>query len=711
MEAKIKALFSDWAAPAPEPGAPDLGTPGKRGLEAHVMVEPGSQLTIQTEWLQPADLSSDSRAKRRRKLIEQLGLSVLNRRLERLARTANPPFIAAQASKDDVFRSAEVTTYTLLPRPGDWQGSLAVAEQEQRRIVQYGVRQDELDREIKEYRVAYQAAVQGAATRKTTRIADSIASSVDDREVYTDPAEDLALFEDGLKGVDAKVVSQALKQVFTGSGPLVFMASPTAVDGGDGALLAAYRASMAKPVSATVAETAKTWPYTSFGPAGTVAERKELTDLGATMVRFRNGAQLTIKPTKFRDNQILVRVRVGHGISGLPRDRVTEAWARSGFIEGGLKQLTAEEVEQILASNIYGAEFHAQDDAFVLEGTTRPEDLKLQLQVLTAYLTQPGFRPEAFQRIKTYTATLLDQLTATPGNVLRRDLSWLMHSKDPRYAFPNAADIAQATPEAFRSVIQSGLESGDLEVVVVGDTTPDKVIELVGQTLGALPPRTPSTLPADQLKTAMPGAVSEPVVLRHKGRADQAVAYAAWPSTDFFADPQQARTLRVLAQVIELRLIEDLRETAGDTYSPQASANASLTYPGYGYLQAEVEIPPAKLDDFSRDLEKISADLRSKDVSADELERAKKPLIDSLMKSRQTNDYWLEQLSGAQADSRKLEAVRGVVESLQKVDAAQLRQAAQTYLQDGKLWKLEVLPEEKGAASSAAPSDPGAPRP
>jgi zinc protease len=195
-----------------------------------------------------------------------------------------------------------------------------------------------------------------------------------------------------------------------------------------------------------------------------------------------------------------------------------------------------------------------------------------------------------------------------------------------------------------------------------------------------------------------PKAQPQPVELTHKGRADQAIGYAAWPADGFFANPQEARTLRVLAQIIELRLLEDLRRTAGATYSPQASANASLVYPNYGYVSAVVEIPPEKLDDFSKDLAKISADLRSTPVGDDELMRAKKPLIDSLMKTRQTNEYWLEQLSGAQFEPRKLDAIRGVLESLNKVDAAQLQAAAQKYLKDASLWRLEIRPDGQAAA-------------
>ena len=708
MEARIKARFSDWAAQGPAGAEPVLGQPEPRQAETRLVIEPGSSLSIQLEWLNPPDLSPDSQAKRRRKLIEQLGLAVLNRRLDHLARSDTPPFIGAQASKDDTFHSAESTTIAVSAQPAQWRPALTAADQEERRIVQYGVRPDELAREVSEYRVQYQAAVAQAATRKTTQIAEDIVGTLPDRDVYTAPAEDLALFEDVAKGLTADEVSQALKGVFSGQGPLLFMASPEPVAGGEPALTQAYAQAEATPVTAPTLDAAKTWPYGDFGPPGKVALQTEAKDLGVTFVRFANGVVLTVKPTRFRDDQVLVRARIGHGLLDLPRDRVTTAWASSGaFTDGGLKALTAQEVERILAANIYGAEFSPGEDAFVLQGSTRPVDLNVQLQVLAAYAAEPGFRPEAFARMRTYMGTLHDQLEATPSGVMSLHLSQLMHGGDDRFAFPTPAQVSAGTPDQFQALLKPRVTTGPIEVVIVGDITLDKAIALTAATFGALPARAASMAAPAARTVTLPTPSVQPVVLTHKGRADQAVGYAEWPTDDFFASPQQARTLRVLAQIVENRLLEDLREKAGDTYSPQAGANASLVFPHYGYVSAVVEIPPAKIGEFYADLIKISADLRAHPVSADELERARKPLIDTLQKQRQLNEYWLEQLSGAQAEPRKINAVRTVQQSLALVTPADLQAAAGRYLKDDRLWKLQITPQ--GDAATASPTAAKAP--
>jgi zinc protease len=703
MEARIKAKFSDWRPQGPAGPEPAVGTVAQRGPETRLLVEPGAPLNIQIQWVRPPDLSKDTVAKRQQKLIEGLGLAVLNRRLQRISRSPAPPFIVAQSGEENLFRSAEVTSLQLSAQPDGWRAALTAADQEQRQLVKYGVSQAELDREIAEWRVQLQTLAAQAPTRRTPQVANDIVQTLDEDEVYTSPAEDLSLFEAAVKGLKAADVNKTLPHVFGGQGPLVFMASPKAIDGGEATLAKAYADARSIAVQAPTMVASATWPYSNFGPPGKVAEQKTLDDLGTTLVRFENGVRLTVKPTKFRDDQVLVRVRIGHGELDLPTDRPTAGWAAHGaFVEGGLKDLSTEQVEQILASNVYGADFSTGDDAFQLNGSTRPEDLGVQLQVLAAYATQPGFRPEAFQRIRTYTSTLLDQLDATPSGVISRDLGRLMHGGDIRYGFPSRSDVAASKPEDLKALLEPALAAGPVDVSIVGDIPLDKAIALTASTFGALPPRTQVQPKPAALQVSTPQPSATPVVLTHKGRADQAVAYAAWPTEDFFADPQMARTLRVLAQVIENRLIDDLRKAAGETYSPQAGAEASLVYPKYGYVSAVVEIPPAKIGDFYSDLSRITADLRANDVSADELERAKKPLIEGLEKARATNPYWLEQLSDVQTRPAKLDAIRTVVQSLQKVDAGMLRQAAQTYLKDDRLWKLEVQPQSVAQGGGAA---------
>jgi zinc protease len=696
MEGKIKARFGDWTARGPDGAEPDLGAVAPRKAEALVAVQPGSPTALQITWMSPPHLEKDSLAKRRSDFIEQLGFAVLNRRFNALMRGAEPPFISAGAFKGDQLHTAEVTSIAVTSRPGEWRLALTAAIAEQRRAVQYGVLQPELDREIQELRTYLKARVAGAATRRTPALAAEILGSLGDSEVVTSPAQDLEQFEAIVKDLKADTVSATLKTAFKGQGPLIFLATPTAVNGAEAAVMEAYEAALKGDVSAPAAVAQGSWPYEAFGAPGKIAEQKDIVDLDTTFVRFENGVRLTVKPTKFRDDQVLVRVRIGNGMLSLPGDKQSPTWAAPSIIEGGLGKISAEDMERVLASRVYGANFGVEDDAFVLAGGTRPEDAEVQLQVLAAYATDAAWRPAAFQRVRNVAATYDEQYQATTGGMLARDLAGLLHAGDRRWTWPTPAEIKATELAQVKAVVAPALAEGPIEVVIVGDITVDKAIEITAATFGALPPRPPAAPLADVARTVgFPGPNAAPQKLFHNGRADQSAALVVWRTDDFFSNVQRARNVNVMAEVLGLRLTDELREKQGATYSPNASANASAVWTDWGYVMASVEVPPNLADGFFRDVDKIVADLRDNPPTADEMTRAKKPYLERLAKTQQTNEFWLGQLGGAQTDGRRLDVVRSQLAGVERVSAADVQAAAREFLAPGKAWRLVVVPKEK----------------
>jgi len=695
MEAKIRARFGGWQAAGPAGADPDLGPVKHRGEAVKLVVEPGTALNLQLVWTFPPDFSPDSRAKQRRQFVELLGQAVLNRRLSALARTPDPPFISAGVGKFDQNRSVGLTMLNVTAEPDRWRAALEAADREQRRAARFGVRQDELDREIVEVRARLITAAQGAATRRPQELADEIVGSLADGEVVTSPASDLALFEEIVKGLSAKEVSASLKRIFTGSGPLLFVASPKAIDGGESGLRTALAQSRKVAVTPQPAPAVMAWPYESFGTLGKVVEQRAVDDLGATLVRFENGVRLTVKPTKFRDNEVLLRANIGRGLIDLSRDRQSPTWAGGAFIEGGLKQISSDDMERVLAAKVYGVRFGAGDDAFVLSGATRTEDLPTELQVMTAYIAEPGWREEAFQRLKASGKTLHDQYEATDFGVLGRDLSGLLHGGDRRWTFPSRDEIAEARLADLQSQIAPALAQGPIEVVIVGDVTLEAAVAEVSRTFGALPARpAPQLASADARRTGWPAPTAAPLVLTHKGRADQAIGYIAWPTSDVWADPQRAFATNILGEVLRNRLTDQLREAEGVTYSPNVSYNHSLVWEGWGYLSASVEVPPDKLQAFFDDVQKIAADLKAKPVEADELARAKQPRLENLQRARVTNQYWLNELSGAQPDPRRMQLTRDIIPGSAQVTAGDVQRAARLFLARDKAFRLIVRPEK-----------------
>ncbi len=473
--------------------------------------------------------------------------------------------------------------------------------------------------------------------------------------------------------------------------------------GGDTELAAEFSRDHAEPVTAMAAQLAVRWPYDGFGRPGRVVERSEIGDLGATEVHFANGVGLIVKPTAFRKDQILVTVKLGGGRLGLPRDRQGEVWAAGAFIGGGLQAISFEDSQRALAGHIYAASFEVGDRDFELKGSTRPPDFTTQLDVLAAYVAAPGYRAEAFERLRSAYLTALPQLAATPDGVISRDLDGLLHDGDARWSFPSEAELKAARPGDLPALLAPALAHGPIEVTVVGDISVDQAIAGVAATFGALPERPPvwtTRAPADPVH--FPAATATPVTRVDTGRPDQAVAVVAWPTTDFYRDMKQSRAAMMAGEVLGNRILDQVRVAEGATYSPQTEVQFSETLPDYGIALSTVEMPPAKIPGYFANVTRIAAALRDSGLTEDELARARNPRVAGIERARLTNEYWQERLSGALADPRRLALIRTTLPDYQSLTTADLQAAAKRWFVDDRAWRLTV---SAGKQADAAPSE------
>ena len=167
-----------------------------------------------------------------------------------------------------------------------------------------------------------------------------------------------------------------------------------------------------------------------------------------------------------------------------------------------------------------------------------------------------------------------------------------------------------------------------------------------------------------------------------------------------YQDLKRARAVNVLQDIIQNRLVDEVRVAQGATYSPQGESRSSEVYPGYGVLMDFVETPPSKVDSFFTAANHITADLRDHPPTSDELARALNPRLERIIKAQQTNGYWVGRLSGSIADPKRLDLIRTTLPDYRKVTALDVQRAAQAYLTPRTEWRLVITSSTPPAVES-----------
>lgn len=704
MEAKIRARFSDWRGRGPPGPRPDLGQPMARGETFRMLIRPEIPGLYGVTWAQPFDAAPDTRATERRRLIDDIGLVILNQRLARLAEGPGAPFLSASFSRSNLLHTARLTSLSMISAPHTLDRAVAAAIAEQRRIVEFGVTDSELTEILANLRAAGAAGAAAAATRSTHALADGLLASANGDTVFKSPRQSAALIDETANTLTSSEVNAALKGTFAGSGPLIAAAFPSVLPEGAAGLKADYDNAIAAPLTNAASPTAKIWPYDDFGPAGRLVWRSYVADLGVTQTRFANGLRLNVKTTTFAKDEILIAAKLGDGVIGLTANNPAPLWLVNALALGGTQELTTDDIRVSLAGVVAGVAFTVSDAGFGLGSATRPKDFVRDLQLITALIARPGLRPEAVERLKASIGVELPSLETTPEGVLGRTLPLLLHRGDARWrATPNGAELAKTTPGDLAVLIGPVLKSGALELSIVGDISADQAIAAVAQTLGTLPPRDdPRPVPDGNRTVLPPEGTPTPTVVTHTGRADQAIAYVEWPTADFNADQHRARILELTAKVLENRIIERVRNDEAATYTPNATSVASSDLLGFGFVAASVEIPPQKIDAFFGDIDNIITDMGVRPPTADEFERARAPAIETALKARETNGFWLGLLNGSQADPRRFATARTRIADLRSATPDDVRRVAAQFLQPARGWKLIV--RARSAATQPTPT-------
>ncbi len=704
IEARIRSTFGDWQAARPDHPDPDLGQVVRPSAPSGYFYDPGLSTAVSLSVVRQDPQAPDNRDRQLHNLLRSFGNAILTRRLTTLSRQPGARFQGGGAGWSPILETADIATVSLSSRPEDWQAALSVADQELRRALRYGFTQPELDEQLSRFRTGLRTAVAGASTRRNRALADELVGEFGRWAVFTSPADDLALMESFAPQITPEAVSAAFREEWGRQDPIAYLSTNQEVPNAQAQIASTLAASRRVAVTPPAATSTQSFAYTSFGTPGTVAETHTIDDLGITQIRFANNVRLNIKHTDFARDSVLISVRVGGGLLELPKSQPGLSGLFSAFRAGGLQAHSADDLQRLLAGHTIQTTMGAGADAFDFSGATTPEDLQLELQLLAAYLTAPGYREEGLTQYRQSLQASYQTLDATPNGVAAKEVARRLRSGDPRYGVPPLNDLLARNFDELRAALSRASTSGAIEIGIVGDVDVAAATNFVAATFGALPPREAATPAfAEARALTFPQGTPHPVVLRHSGQANRALAQVYWPATDD-SDVRRVRTLDLLRSVLQLKLIDRVREAESATYSPSAQGFYSHVSPGYGYLGVSLDLVPTDVDRFFGVVDDIAASMAAGQISADELERARRPILDEFQHSLENNGYWLRLAATAQTDPTVIARHRSVVADYQAVTPADLRAAAAAYLRADKAYRIAILPPETAPVTQPAPA-------
>jgi len=695
LEKLIRERFGRLTNPS-TPRQRTLATvPGHDSTLVTIVTDPEEQVSsIQVIYKHPpAPLSrqSDYRLMLARRLYNQM----LNSRLNEITRQPDAPFAFASSSYGGFVRGSDVYFLSATVKDGGIQRGLEAILREARRVDQHGFLPAELDRA----KASQLRALESAYQEREKSESGNYAAEYINHFLTAEPTPGIAWEYETAKRVLPTVTLQDVnslgRQWITEVNRVLAVSAPTGPNAAvptAGELLNTFRKVDGETMTAWT-ESVSDAPLIATPPAkGRVVTEAKIPELNVTDWKLSNGVRVVVKPTDFKADEVIIQAYSPGGTSLVAdADFVEGSLATLAVGRGGVATFDAIELGKKLAGKRAGVNFAIGNLNESISAGGSPKDIETILQLIYLKAVAPRRDEAAFNALRAQYVPLLANRDKDPEQVFGDTVVITMQQNHPR-AQPLSSVMLQNMryDRAFEIYKDRFADASDFTFVIVGAVNVDSLKPMVEQWLGALP----STGRKETFKDVglkNPTTVIEKTV--RKGVEPKAQTLVLFTGETTF-DAASRYAMRSMGELLEMKLLENLREALGGTYS--VSARGSLSkYPKAEY-QFEIQFgsAPDKADLLWKTVTAVIDSVKQNGATAAELQKVREQQLRAQEVSLKENGYWVGNIAARLENG---EDPRGLAtytkDFIEKLTSEQIRDAARRYLDMSRYAKFVLLPE------------------
>jgi zinc protease len=709
-EKLIKAHFGRLKNPSPARAREYAPIPTRSATEALVVTdkEAGGAAVLIRYPVQPV-VDAGTIGAYREELVERLFGAMLNQRLQALAQQPQPPFIGASSSLGKLTRRYKAYSAGAALGSSGAQPAIAALVQENERARRFGFTAAELERVRKNMLRAFERAYnERDKSDSAVYAAEYLRHFLEDEAIpgieteYRYASELLpAITLDEMNAYARRTIpaDSGKLVVYTGnSNPSVPL--PT----GPGLLAAVAAAEKAELTAHDEKAVAAKLMETPPAPGSIVAESVDKA-LGLTRLTLSNGVKVILKPTDYRNDQVLMSAsRFGGQALFDGKDILNARYANAIVATMGLKDLSPLDVRKVLAGKAANVNMGLSAYTDVVSGAAGAHEIETMLQLV--WLKFAGVRRDE-DLYKSFIGTQVEQARnrlAQPGARFGDTLVATLYNNHPRAPRPlRPEEFAQISLDRSIDIYRQRFSSArDLTFIFVGSFDVAAVKPLLATYLASLPTPEIRVALRDVGLRPVAGVVKREV---RSGTDDKSTISLTFTGPAAFSDREQVR-MAALMEVMNIRLIDVLREKMALIYGGGMSGAISrIPYPHYS-ISATLPTGPANVD---KVLEATFAEIermKTQGPDQEDLDKVKSNWRQKYRKALRENAYWLGHLQSALTNGSDPATILEFEQQLDALGAADLKAAAQRYFNMGNYVQV-VLNPEKTQAAAAAPVPAG----
>ncbi|MFA6086442.1 M16 family metallopeptidase [Mucilaginibacter sp.] len=620
---------------------------------------------------------------------------MLSERLNELQQKPEPPFLYGKASYGPLLGKQDAFSAIVVAKPGDLENAIKTMVAQTERARKFGFTLTELERA----KQAALAQIQNAYNERDKTNSNNFVREYQQNfltgEAIPGVLYEYAFYASNISEITLTQVNAMAAKFITDQNRVVIVEAPEK----DKDKLPAEKTVLdwvntaGKNVTAYV-DNVTSRPLMENAPEGTkvVSELRD-TAIGTTTYVLGNGLKVILKPTKYKNDQVLINGNSFGGTSLASDADFTSANLAAPIISNsGVADFNQGQLDKMLAGKNLHVSPYISDISQGITANSTPRDFETAMQLIYLYFTQPRKDNDIWQGNINQTKSILTNRGLDPGSVFQDTIAAVLGNNNFRSMVTTLPRLSTASlDKAYNFYKDRFADASGFTFTLVGNFEPEQVKPYLETYLGSLPSTNKKEIYKDLHIYPTPGQVTKVV---NKGIADKATVQLVFSGTYEFNDANNIQ-IDALEEVLNIKLTERLREQESGSYAPGVRASYVKIPNGRYTITIYFSCAEANVDKLiAAALEEISKLKQNGALPAD-IEKFVAEEARSTQSQLKENVFWAGYLAGTAQNGQDPDNILFHVKNLEQITVASTKDAANKYLNTNNFIKLILLPEKK----------------
>ena len=415
---------------------------------------------------------------------------------------------------------------------------------------------------------------------------------------------------------------------------------------------------------------------------------------GSTVWTLKNGIRVTVRPSDFKKEEVLVKVRALGGQSLIEDEDLVslDNNMRSLYSTlAGVSSFPRTTLLKMLAGKTVSWSPSIDELEHGVVGSCAPKDFETLMQLIYLQVTDPRFDAEELAPGLAQLNAVLPNIEKTPSYRYSVEYYKTAYGNNPRRELISSDKLSKLSYESFeKSYRKLFANMAKAEVIICGNVDMETIKPLVEKYIGSLPVAKKATSFIDRKDDVVPGQIDNYFTCPMETPKTTCMFIVSGDAAK--GNLSDRIHMKAISSILDIIYTATIREDEGGTYGVGTQGSVTSIPTPRSELLIQFDTDPAKADAMIALALDGLRSIAEKGPDAAMVEKVKGNMLKLIPEQRITNSYWYNKLGSYYNTGLDLDT--DMEKEIESLSVESVQKAAADLLSQGNMIKVVMNPEK-----------------